>query len=256
MFTSPHLIAVRERIRINGAPLPAPLFAQYFFEVWDALETAAAKTDVPLEKPVYFRYLTLMSYHVFLREGVDAAIYETGVGGEYDSTNIVDCPAATGISTIGIDHTYSLGETIEEISWHKAGIQKTGVPSFAAELLPAVLEVIKQRAVERRVESLRVASPGRMFDLVNITPDEPFQRVNASLAVELAKVPLTKLGINIDGSKELPKQFVDGLEKVVWRGRCETKIEGSISWYLDGAHTVDSMKVVSAWVARKMNPEM
>jgi len=104
--------------------------------VWDALETAK------LEKPVYFRYLTLMSYHVFLSENVNIAIYETGVGGERDSTNIVERPAVTGITSLGIDHTLSLGNTIEEIAWHKAGIQKTGTPSFIVPVPEAAMKVV------------------------------------------------------------------------------------------------------------------
>ncbi len=92
LFTSPHLIHVRERIRIDSRPISPEIFAKYFFEIWDKLEHASTVEDTPFEKPVYFRYLTLMSYHAFIQEGVDVAIYEVGVGGEYDSTNIVDHP--------------------------------------------------------------------------------------------------------------------------------------------------------------------
>jgi folylpolyglutamate synthase len=248
LFTSPHLIAVRERIRINSVPISRDLFAKYFFEVWDKLEAAAAKSEVAVAKPVYFRYLTLMSFHVFLQEGVDAAVYEVGVGGELDSTNIVDHPAVTGISSLGIDHVFTLGKTIEEIAWHKAGIQKRGVPSFTVKQLPGALEVVRDRAQERKVQSLTVLEEDSRLEGVKIRPDALFQRMNASLAIALAETALQKLDPSFEvRPAALPKDFVDGLEQVVWRGRCETKNEGNITWYLDGAHTQDSIIVAAKW---------
>ncbi|KAB8302804.1 hypothetical protein EYC80_006149 [Monilinia laxa] len=261
LFTSPHLIAVRERIRINSAPISAPLFAKYFFEVWDRLESAATSSSVPFEKPVYFRYLNLMSYHVFLQEGVDAAIYEVGVGGEYDSTNIVDQPAVTGISSLGIDHVFTLGETIDKIAWHKAGIQKAGVPSFTAKQKPEAMEVVERRATERAVKSLKIVDIDPRLKSVKIKPAADFQRGNASLAICLAETVLNKLNPKfIPSPDSLPQEFVDSLEQVVWRGRCETKVDGNVTWYLDGAHTGDSIAVAAKWfgdeVEKKNGPRV
>lgn len=261
LFTSPHLIAVRERIRINSAPLSAALFAKYFFEVWDSLEATAAQSDVPVEKPVYFRYLNLMSYHVFLQEQVDAAIYEVGMGGEYDSTNIVDRPSVTGISTLGIDHTPALGDTIDKIAWHKAGIQKKGVPSFTVPQLEAAMEVVEKRSMEKNVKSLSVVGPDPRLEGVRIRPDAPFQKSNASLAIALTETLLETLDPNfVSDPSALPEEFIQGLEQVVWRGRCETKVDGDITWYLDGAHTVDSIVVAAKWFsdecAQKPGPQI
>jgi len=248
LFTSPHLIAVRERIRINSAPISADLFAKYFFEVWDRLEASASDSATPCEKPVYFRYLTLMSYHVFLQERVDAAICEVGVGGAYDSTNIVERPAVTGICTLDIDHTFNLGETVDKIAWHKAGIQKKGVPSFTVPQLPAAMEVVKRRAEERGAESFNVVDIDQRLEGVKIRPNAAFQKGNASLAIALAETVLKKLDPKFETNPEsLPTEFVDGLEQVVWRGRCEKKVEEYVTWYLDGAHTADSITVVAKW---------
>lgn len=248
LFTSPHLIAVRERIRINSVPISRELFAKYFFEIWDRLDAAAARSEVPVLKPVYFRYLTLMSYHVFLQEGVDTAVYEVGMGGEYDSTNIVDHPVVTGISTLGLDHVFVLGKKIEEITWHKAGIQKKGVPSFTVTQIPAALNVVRERAKERRVESLTILNEDPRLEGVNIQPSASFQRLNASLAIALAETALQKIDPNFEVRPGLlPKDLVDGLEQVVWRGRCEVKNEGNITWYLDGAHTLDSIYIATKW---------
>jgi folylpolyglutamate synthase/dihydrofolate synthase len=222
------------------------MFARYFFEVWDKLESAIAK------KPVYFRYLTLLSYHVFIQQGVDIAIYEVGVGGEYDSTNVVDKPAVTGISHLGIDHTYTLGNTIEEIAWHKAGIQKPYVPSFTVRQEPEAQSVVTARSHEKKVQSLRILGVDPRLDGVHIRPDADFQRSNASLAIALAGELLSKIGIlgwryAHNTEMPLPKEFIDGLEKVVWRGRCEVKREDNITWYLDGAHTPHSMVAAAKW---------
>jgi len=256
LFTSPHLIAVRERIRINSVPLSADLFAKYFFEVWDSLETAAAHSDVPFEKPVYFRYLNLMSYHVFLQEKVDAAIYEVGMGGEHDSTNIVDRPTVTGISALGIDHTPALGDTIDKIAWHKAGIQKKDVQSFTVPQLPPAMEVIEKRAKERNVKSLSVVGLDPRLEAVKIRPNAPFQKSNASLAIALTESLLKTLDPSFQPDPQyLEKEFVDGLEQVGLRGRCETKVDGDITWYLDGAHTADSIKIAAKWFGDECAPK-
>ena len=188
-----------------------------------------------------------MSYHVFIQEAVDVAIYEVGIGGEYDSTNIVDAPTVTGISTLGIDHTFTLGNTIEEIAWNKAGIQKKDVPSFTVKQWPHAMKVIKDRATERGVKTLGIVPLDRRLDHVSIRPDADFQRGNASLAVKLTETVLEKVDPSFSRSETLPQEFVDGLEKVVWRGRCETKVDGNITWYLDGAHTADSVVVATKW---------
>jgi folylpolyglutamate synthase len=252
LFTSPHLIAVRERIRINSAPLSEELFAKYFFQVWDKLEAnrdVAADAAAPGSKPIYARYLTLMSYHVFLSEGVDAAVYETGIGGEYDATNVVERPVATGISTLGIDHVFVLGDTVDKIAWHKAGIMKPGSPAFTIEQVPSAGEVLKKRAVEKGV-SLKVLDIDPRLAGVKIRPDAAFQKRNASLAVALAETALKKLDPSFTPNPDsLPQEFVDGLEQVVWRGRCEVKDEDSVIWHLDGAHTVDSLKMAARWFA-------
>lgn len=189
-----------------------------------------------------------MSYHVFLQEKVDVAVYEVGVGGEYDATNILDRPAVTGITSLGIDHTRSLGTTIESIAWHKAGIQKPRIPSYTVQQLPAAMHVVEQRASDRKVESLEVVDIDPRLEGVKVRPDADFQKLNASLAIALAGAVIRKLDHTFRLSPgSLPQEFVDGIEQVVWRGRFETKVEGNITWYLDGAHTAESIKLATKW---------
>lgn len=271
LYTSPHLVAVRERIRINSEPISEALFARYFFEVWRAFEAGATASGAdPAAKPSYFRFLTLLSFHVFLREGVDAAIYEVGVGGELDATNIFVQPAATAITTLGIDHVETLGATIDKIAWHKAGILKEGSPAFTIPQDPLAMTVLQERAVERKVAApgLRVLEPttyAKQLASVRLTPAEEFQRKNAAVAVSLAATVLARLGVDdADGNASvagvleggpLPAKFVDGLEQVVWRGRCETKVTGRQRWYLDGAHNQQSLEVACQWFRRTISEE-
>ncbi|KAH6960635.1 Mur ligase [Fusarium avenaceum] len=249
LFTSPHLIAVRERIRINSTPISEELFAKYFFEVWDRLESAPKDDgdDLMPPRPIYARYLTLMSWHVFLQEGIDVAVYETGIGGEFDATNVVEKPVASGISTLGIDHVFALGDTVAKIAWHKAGIMKAGSAAFTIEQFQDADEVLRKRAEEKNVD-LKVLDIDPRLSAVQIRPDAAFQKRNATLAIALAETALEKISISLPPRTEpLPKEFVDGLEKVVWRGRCEVKKEDKVTWHVDGAHTSDSLKMSARW---------
>ncbi|KAK1996686.1 FolC bifunctional protein [Colletotrichum falcatum] len=265
LLTSPHLIAVRERIRVNGAPLSEALFARYFFEVWDRLgesragEEGDAAVVAPGSRPIYSRYLTLVALHAFLREGCDTAVLETGIGGEYDATNVVARPVATGITTLGIDHVFALGDTVAKIAWHKAGIIKAGSRAFAVEQeAPEAAAVLEARAREKGVELETVAVDPRL-EGVRVRPDAAFQRRNASLAIRLAEAALERVdpegfrlgggGDDDDKALKLPPAFVEGIETVVWRGRCEVKDEGRVVWHVDGAHTTDSLRVAGRWFA-------
>ena len=249
LYTSPHLIAVRERIRINSEPITEAVFAKYFFEVWDALEgTALREGRDPRKKPVYFRFLTLMSFHVFLREGVDTAVYEVGIGGAWDSTNIFDKPAVTGITTLGIDHVEVLGNTIEQIAWHKSGIFKTNCPAFTVEQIPSAAQVLQDRAARKGVP-LEIVKINPAISNLKIVPDADYQRQNASLAIGLASVVLEKLGHSSLSDGKLSSFIKDGLESTIWRGRCEIMAYGDTTWYLDGAHTADSLRVAGRWFA-------
>ncbi|KAE8161502.1 Mur ligase [Aspergillus tamarii] len=223
LYTSPHLVTDRERIQINSEPISEEKFTKYFFEVWDALESSA-----------------------LLREGLDPV----GVGGENDSTNVIVQPAVTGITTLGIDHVDLLGNTVDKIAWHKAGIFKNQCPAFTVEQVSDAMEVLKERAGEKGARLATVTIDPAIRD-VDIKPAEDFQRNNASLAIALAYTALEKLGVSFNKEQgSIPKPFFEGLETVTWRGRCETFTRGQLHWHLDGAHTEDSLIVACSWFGR------
>lgn len=270
LFTSPHLKSVRERIRIDGQPINELKFAKYFFDVWDRLSQSELSPEEfphlqPSDqvKPMYFKYLTIMSFHVFMSEGVDTAIYEVGIGGHYDSTNIIDTPIVTGISSLGIDHTFMLGDTIESITWNKTGIFKKGVPAVVSEQVehPEAMKCIEERAKELQVSSLEVVRPDILPVHQKLGLAGDFQRQNAALAVKLAATRLERSGVGADElpnyeASLLPDKFIKGLEETQWPGRCQI-IKNKpgfekINWYIDGAHTLESIAVASEWFSQQM----
>lgn len=189
---------------------------------------------------------------MFLQEKVDTAIYEVGVGGEYDSTNLIPTPCATGVTTLDIDHVFVLGDTIESIAWHKAGIFKKGVPAFTVKQNEGAMKVLEERASELEAEDGKVVLVGEDERLrrqrVQVKPDKGFQRGNVSLAIRMAETLLQKLQPDAEISKDaLPETFVKGIEGVVWRGRCEILVKDGVRWYIDGAHTKGSLVVAAGW---------
>ncbi|GAA5869112.1 hypothetical protein JCM3774_003954 [Rhodotorula dairenensis] len=286
LYTSPHMVAVRERIRINGVPLPEHLFARYFWEVWDKLEADQKRADpVTPEKPAYFRYLTIMAMHVFLQERVDATILEVGVGGTYDSTNIVPEPITTGVTALGIDHIWVLGKTLPEIAHQKGGIYKPGVPALAIKQDEG-LDVLEARAKELHASSFTVVPEHPQFKEVKLGLAGIHQRSNASLAVALvqsflasdrcpsafstaasaitANAPVAPIGnteeslptlpSDLVAPNPLPEPYVSALERTRWPGRCQLSPDpqdSRIKWYLDGAHTVESLKCCGEWFAEE-----
>ncbi|ORX81558.1 FolC bifunctional protein [Anaeromyces robustus] len=255
LYSSPHIMEVRERIRINGEPLSKELFTKYFFETYEMFEKTkeeAVKKEQP-EKPTYFRFLTLMAFHTFIKENVDVAIIECGMGGEYDSTNIIEKPVVCAITSLGIDHQHVLGNTLKEIAWHKSGIIKNDVPVISANQLPEALEVIKERNNELHGKELIVAEDLRnnaIFKDIKLGLSGEHQFINASVALQACKQFLqSQYNVNIFDN-EIVKGVIKGLETTNWPGRAQVfydKEQTNIKWNLDGAHTVESLEACTKW---------
>ncbi|KIP12703.1 hypothetical protein PHLGIDRAFT_123796 [Phlebiopsis gigantea 11061_1 CR5-6] len=252
LYTSPHLVAVRERIRINGAPISEVEFAKFFFEVWDRLDqnTERANPETP-EKPMYFRFVTLVAYHAFLSLKVDATILEVGVGGMYDSTNIVPKPVVTGVSALGIDHVGVLGKTLDQIAWQKAGIYKPGVPALTVDQPEEGMKVLKERAAEREASEFIVVKSVPSLSSITLGLSGAHQHQNATLAVSLARIFLQREGgVAPPPEDTLPEPYVKALERARWPGRCQTVVDPAHEqtvWFLDGAHTLESLDCCIQW---------
>ncbi|KAH6900371.1 Mur ligase [Thelonectria olida] len=266
-YTSPHLVSVRERIAIQGEPVSQEVFTQSFFELWDRFTKAARTEGVsateaegPTSKPFFFRFLTILAWHIFLKEKVDSVVLEVGIGGEYDATNVVppEAVSAAVITQLGIDHVAMLGGTIEEITWHKAGILKSSVKGFVRRIdeQPSVREVLQSRAAEKGAELVEVGDKVvERWGGVQGKLAGGFQKYNQALAVLAVR---QHLGMGSDPStalQNLPNKMVKGLEGASIRGRCETIQDGSFGWHLDGAHTKDSLEQVAKWFVQSLGPK-
>lgn len=268
MYTSPHLLSVCERITIDGSPISENLFAKYFFSLWDRFSASAAasghKNPTSSEtKPMYFRYLTIMALHCFIGEGVHNVVLECGIGGEYDSTNILPASSTTvtAITRLGLDHLGMLGSNLADIAWHKSGIMKSGVETFTVVQEREAATVLSKRISEKGASALEVVDARTDVDdgKVKLGLEGEFQKSNANLAAAVAAAHLDKVGVLppqfanqlLRGGK-FPTQFQEGLAKVRWRGRCETIKEDNVEWCVDGAHTIDSIEVAGKWFAEKI----
>lgn len=194
-----------------------------------------------------------MAFHTYMSEGVDTAIIECGVGGEYDGTNILVKPRVTGITSLGIDHVNLLGNTIEEIAWHKAGIMKPGSPAFTVPQLPPAQKVLEERAAEKSV-LLETVSVEPALSTIPLGLAGDFQLSNASLAIRIASAHLQSLGYTspLPPSSELPAEFKAGLQNVHWPGRCEIRRERNINWHIDSGHTTESIQAAASWFASQI----
>src|SRR5438270_7087657 len=144
--TSPHLEKINERIRVNGAEISDGDFAETLTRVRIVIEELLAAGKLRAH-PTYFECVTAMAFQFFAESRVDFGVFEVGLGGRLDATNILG-PAITLISRIDFDHENFLGHSLREIAAEKAGILKKGVPVVIAQQRPEALEVVLQRATE------------------------------------------------------------------------------------------------------------
>lgn len=241
LYTSPHLLAPEERIRIDMLPLKKDLFAKYFFEVFDVL--SAQETGAARSGPRYLQLFFLLAIHTFLREGVDAAIIETHHGGEYDATNVVERPVVTAVTSLGLDHVSQLGPSLENIAWHKAGIFKHGASAFSVAEEPHVAEVLKTRAASKQVDL--VFTEVESFPHEDATLEPAVQRLNCGLALAVVRSFIRQKD---PGNKRLnPHDVTKGISRFSWPGRFQTIYDGQNTWYLDGAHNVMSVTHAARW---------
>lgn len=266
LFTSPHLIDVRERFRIDGLDISEDKFLQYFWDCWSQLKEKVGE-DLPM--PPLFQFLTILAFKIFIYEKVDVAIIEVGLGGLKDSTNVIREPIVCGITSLGLDHTETLGDTLGEIASHKAGIFKPQVPALTVPQPSDAMDVLEERAHELMVP-LQVAEPlDPKLNGLKLSLSGDHQLINAGLAVSLCKCWLRstgnweKLFLNDNQVADIPDAFLRGLSTAHLSGRAQIVYDtplksynlsektenstGDLIFFLDGAHSPESMDVCARW---------
>jgi dihydrofolate synthase / folylpolyglutamate synthase len=260
LFTSPHLISFTERIRINGEEMTEDEVMEYGGEIKNTVSQLEGFS------PTFFEVVTALALLYFQRKKVDAAVVEVGMGGRLDATNIIT-PEVSVITSIGVDHTEFLGNTLAEIAGEKAGIIKNNTPVVSAWQLPEAEGVIEKKAREKNAafslydrdfssalrnedtEGIRFdySGPSLRLDDVALPLAGIHQMQNASVAVRAAELFLGNYYSRIhpaqaEGGNE--HAIRDGLKNVRWPGRLEF-VSYDPPILIDGAHNPSAAAVLA-----------
>ncbi|KAJ1422268.1 Mur-like, catalytic domain superfamily [Sesbania bispinosa] len=268
LFTSPHLIDIRERFRLDGVEIGEENFLAYFWWCYDRLKE---QTDDNVPMPTFFHFLALLAFKIFAAEQVDVSIMEVGLGGKYDATNVVQAPIVCGITSLGYDHMEILvgftaicwvlltGNTLGEIAGEKAGIFKHRIPAYTVPQPDEAMHVLKEKASQLNVP-LQVATPldAKLLNGLRLGLEGEHQYTNAGLAVALCSTWLKMNGHLEDTHLKqhtLPEQFIKGLATASLQGRAQivpdqlinNEISNDLVFFLDGAHSPESMEACAKW---------
>jgi len=247
LFTSPHLVSINERFQIDRQNCTDEAFLAAFEKVMAVVEEMKADGYF---HPTYFELLFAVGMVLFAGEKIDILVMETGLGGRLDATNAVEHPVMTVITSISLDHTEYLGDTIPEIAAEKAGIIKPGVPLVydarcreAADVIAETAARVGAPAFPYYAEMAEVTActdksvdfvlNNRYYDYVSVSVPflAEYQVANSSLAMMAARL--------LDLGERIPtKTITEGIRTTHWRGRMEAVMPGVV---LDGAHNADGI---------------
>jgi dihydrofolate synthase/folylpolyglutamate synthase len=249
LYTSPHLERINERIRLNGEPVSDESFAAAWTRVHASIESLMA-TGKLTAHPTYFECVTAMAFLVFAEQRIDFAIYEVGLGGRLDSTNIVT-PEVAVITPIDFDHENFLGHSIAEIAAEKAGIIKRSATVITSVTRPEARAVVAQKCAEMQAPLVDIDEAWRLEEMSSsegfhravatskdssakliIAPALPgrFQLRNALAAATAARLLSESSKLHIED-----QDIERGIANVRWPGRLE-RLSENPAIYLDGAH--------------------
>lgn len=266
VFTSPHLVDVRERFVTGGEMISRETFLEAFLEVYDSLDWPVLESGGGYH-PTFFEYLFFMAMLIFSREKPDYCILETGLGGRLDATNAVARKEIAVITHIGLDHVEYLGNTLGAIAGEKAGIIQEGVPVIYADSCPEAGEVIRERArllsadaypvskIDYRFsknsnKNIAFSYISRYYGIVSLSIPTiaRYQMENCSLALRALEV-LAQRQQTVPKGAQLrltPEIMERGVRGCFWPGRMEEVLP---EVYLDGAHNEDGIRAFLESVA-------
>ena len=249
-FTSPHIVSIHDRICINGQPIAEEDFVRIANQVKE-MEKILLETHDQLS---FFELLTLIALLYFKEQEVDLVLLEVGIGGLLDTTNVVTGEIAV-ITSIGLDHQETLGDSLEEIADQKAGIFKSGKKAVIAKLTPEAELVCQSKARELDVDLYQTgqdftlnagdfSSKLASFSRLEISLEGAYQQENAALALQTFLLFMASGGERVE--EELVRQ---ALKETHWAGRLE-RIRPHI--YLDGAHNLPALTRLVEFIQGKI----
>lgn len=234
LFSSPHLVELGERIRVNGKITPMPEITRRVAELKPVAERM--EDEEPGMHPTFFEFMTAVAFLKFKEEKVDLAILETGLGGRLDSTNVVN-PELSIITTVSKDHCDLLGNEIEAIAGEKAGIVKKGRPVLTGWLKPKANHVVERIAHEKGAPFCTLAArdeskePLPETNLVGV-----YQKKNAALAIRATEI--LEENFPVDSGKAY-----SALTEVRLKGRWQV-LAGKPKIILDACHNEEAAKAL------------
>jgi dihydrofolate synthase/folylpolyglutamate synthase len=238
LYTSPHLVRVAERIQVNRHLIPDHALARLTARIWTFLPGFP-----PEAHPTFFEVLTLMALEYFAEERCDVVIWETGLGGRLDATNIVT-PLASVITNVHFDHEQYLGSTLASIATEKAGIIKPGVPVITTCHEPEALDVIRAAARTHGSPLTEVPPKQETSGCHNLPLLGQHQRINAALAAAVVETLQARLPVPAPA-------IARGLETVVWAGRFQRMERRGQTLVLDGAHNPHGAQALASALAEQ-----
>lgn len=240
LYTSPHLESVEERFRINTAEISEEQLVQFFNLYGDTLIEGGY---------TFFEITTAIAFWFFSNEEVDLAIIETGLGGRLDATNVIQ-PIASVITSVGIDHSDILGDTLSAIAAEKGGIIKKGVPVFIGKLKKEAYDVIHQIAQKSGSELIQLDSEGadykngivriRKGDSQFILYSETFKEID-SLNILLCLNVVTYLQNHFPVEDKTFREGVEIMTSLYTKRAVFERLNSNLNWYFDGAHNADAI---------------
>jgi len=259
LYTSPHLVKVNERMRVDGADISEGDFARAFSEVRHAVESLLEEKALG-QVPSFFEFLTSTGFHYFSQAGAGFVVLEVGMGGRLDATNVTR-PRVAVITNVGLDHMEFLGSTLAEIGREKAGVIKPGVPIVSGVEPGDAAKVIRRQCAEMGAELLETDTIGGLSGLRSFQGHYLF---NLSLGAEgFSGLSCPLLGrfqvknavaavtaawrLSQDGFRITPTAIVKGLENTSWPGRLERILEHPLV-LLDGAHNPAAARVLGEFI--------
>lgn len=249
MFTSPHLVSMRERFRISGEIVSEERFLWAFQKVMEALKILPEPLAASGYHPTFFEFLFFMGMLLFEEAGVEYVVLETGLGGRLDATNAVEQKSMCIITSIGYDHMEYLGETLSQIAAEKAGILRKDVPvvyqkkqdeatcaiesyiqKIGAKSCPLEPDAIKERKIGNKTIDFSLHL--LYYDYIGFTVSTSalYQVENASLAVQALSL--------LREERITAAILQQGIFEASWEGRMEEVLP---SVYVDGAHNIDGI---------------
>jgi len=244
LYTSPHLLSFRERILVNGEPLPD-----------EFLEESAGELRTHLVKlaPSPFEAFTALSFLAFRRMAVDVAVVEVGMGGRLDATNVVS-PILTAVTNVSLDHQQMLGATVRDIAREKAGILKAGVPAFTAAQDEDAIQVLREEAAALGVPLTRVLPAEGTATLEGVRLELKTRHWGDLELVcpMLGAHQIQNLSLAVRSLEALPPRFLpsrravlEGVAKTRVPGRLQREAEPPRDWLLDVAHNPAGASVLA-----------